>query len=49
MAHMVDADVKSLVSVGEAARRADSRWALHISSTVCSSDVVRSDVTFRRI
>jgi len=25
MAHMVDADVKSLVSVGEAARRAGSR------------------------
>jgi len=28
MAHMVDADAKSLVSVGEAARRAGSRWAL---------------------
>ena len=28
MAHMVDADAKSLVSAGEAARRAGSRWAL---------------------
>jgi len=28
MAHMVEADVKSLVSVGEAARQAGSRWVL---------------------
>ena len=28
MAPVVDADVKSSVSVGEAARRAGSRWAL---------------------
>jgi len=28
MAPMVDADAKSLVSIGEAARQAGSRWAL---------------------